>query len=148
MTCGREDQRDRLRGELQLAGNIEVVRGGADDRDKLRAHARRTARAWCLDGVPILGVSVFCALDDIGPGSLRVILARRLNSYRKVHLTTVRALTEAGLSLLATGRRPHFTLVVPSDVDSAFDTLLAALGPALDNREYLRARWGPGGPEL
>ena len=46
-----------------------VVRGGRDSPDKLRGHAQRTARAWSLDGQPLLGISVFAVLgmplDDL-----------------------------------------------------------------------------------
>ena len=147
MSCGREDQRSRLWSDERPAGEVRVVRGGVDDLAKLRVHALRTARAWCLDGVPVLGVSVFAALDDLGPASLRSILGRRLASYRSIHLTEVGALEAAGFSLLATGRRPHFTLVLPSEDDRTLGQLLAVLGPPLDNREYLRAQWGPSRPD-
>jgi len=33
-------------------------RGGPDTPDKLARHARRTARAWPIDGQPLLGISV------------------------------------------------------------------------------------------
>lgn len=52
-----------------------VVRGGPDSVAKLAAHAVRTARAYALDGVPVYGISVFAALDDIGATSLDGILA-------------------------------------------------------------------------
>jgi hypothetical protein len=49
-----------LRDDLPLAGTTLVVRGGRDSADKLRRHAERTARAWALDGQPLLGI----AADD------------------------------------------------------------------------------------
>lgn len=121
-----------------------VIRGGPDTVAKLRIHAERTQRAWCLDGVPILGVSVFAVVDDIGPGSARAILGRRLVTYRSVRVTSVGRLLESGRLLLATGRRPHFTVVLPSDDDEALSGLLDVLGPVQDNQEYLAARWGRG----
>ncbi len=121
------------------------MRGGPDRVDKLRIHARRTHRAWCLDGVPLFGVSVFCALDDLGPGSLQGLLSGRLLTYRVVHLTTVGTLTAAGFSLLATGRRPHYTVVLGSDHDEALDRLLDCLGPGKDNRYHPVGRKDPEG---
>jgi hypothetical protein len=63
MTGIRIEQRALLRSELVPQGATIVVRGGSDTRDKLRRHAERTARAWSLDGQPLLGVSVFAVLD-------------------------------------------------------------------------------------
>jgi hypothetical protein len=40
-----------------------LVRADPDTRDKLVRHAHRTARAWSLDGRPLLGISVFAVLD-------------------------------------------------------------------------------------
>jgi len=63
MTGSRIEQRALLRAERVPEGATIVVRGGSDTRDKLRRHAERTARAWSLDGRPLLGVSVFAVLD-------------------------------------------------------------------------------------
>jgi len=132
----REEQRDRERQEPAPAQAVTVVRGGPDSVDKLRVHVRRTNRAWCLDGVPLFGVSVFCALDDIGPASVNGLLSARLVTYRVVHLATVGTLAAAGFSLIATGRRPHFTVVLRSDDDEEIGRLLHCLGPARDNRYH------------
>jgi hypothetical protein len=56
---GRIEQRPRLRTEPPMSGAAVLVRGGPDTPDKLARHARRTARAWSLDGQPPLGISVF-----------------------------------------------------------------------------------------
>lgn len=53
-----------------------ISAGRADSIAKLTAHAARTARAYALDGVSALGISVFAALDDIGAASLDGILSR------------------------------------------------------------------------
>ena len=58
----RIEQRPRLRAEHLPAETTLVVRGGRDTADKLRSHAQRTARAWSLDGQPLLGISVFAVL--------------------------------------------------------------------------------------
>jgi hypothetical protein len=54
-----------------------------------------------LDGAPVLGISVFGALDDVGSASLNwVIDAGRLSTYRVVHLTSVGRRDVAGFSVL------------------------------------------------
>ena len=69
----RIEQRTRLRDEQTPAAARLLVRGGPDTADKLRLHAERTARAWALDGQPLLGISVFAVLDM----SLDDLLRRR-----------------------------------------------------------------------
>jgi hypothetical protein len=113
----QEDLRARVRDEAPPSDAVVVLRGGPDTVQKLAGHARRTHAAYCLDREPVWGVSVFAALDDVGPASLDGLLADRLVSYRLVHLPTVRSLTEAGFDLLATFRRPHFTLLLSSDAE-------------------------------
>lgn len=145
VTHQREEQRDKLRREESPADAVSVVRGGRDTLDKLRVHARRTHRAWSLDGAPIFGVSVFCALDDIGPASLDGLLAGRLLTYRFVHVTTVGTLRTAGFLMVPTGSRPHYTVTLGTDDDEELGRFLAALGPPQDNRYYFRARSRPRG---
>ena len=111
-----------------------VVRGGPDSVAKLAAHASRTARAFTLDGVPALGISVFAAFDDIGPACLDGILAGKLSTYRVVHLITAGELQEAGFLLWPTFGRPHMTLLLKS-VDQV-DLLLDLLGPGRPNPHY------------
>ena len=43
-------------------------------------------RHYVLDGAPLWGISVYCALDDVGPASLDGLL-RRLASYRAARTT-------------------------------------------------------------
>lgn len=99
----REELRGRLRAEPLLPDNALVLRGGPDTVFKLQTHARRTARAWCLDGAPLFGISVFCALDDIGPASLHGLLNGRLRTYRYVHQCPVSALRLIGVHLVPLG---------------------------------------------
>jgi len=111
-----------------------LVRGGPDTVTKLTAHAERVRRAFVLDGDPVLGISVFAALDDIGPASLDGILSGKLPTYRVVHLVKAGLLTEAGFELLPTFGRPHMTLLLTSVDEVA--SLLELLGPAQHNPRY------------
>jgi len=126
--------RATLRAEPVPPTATVIVRGGPDSIAKLSAHAARTARAYVLDGVPALGISVFAALDDIGAASLDGILAGRLSTYRVIHLGTIGDLQEAGFTLLPTFGRPHMTLLLKS-VDQ-LESLLDLLGPARPNPHY------------
>ena len=111
-----------------------LVRGGPDTTAKLTAHAERVRRAFVLDGDPVLGISVFAALDDIGPASLDGILSAKLTTYRVVHLVAAGQLAEAGFEVLPTFGRPHMTLLL-TGVDRV-ELLLKVLGPAQANPRY------------
>jgi hypothetical protein len=138
----RVEQRQLLRAEQPLPGTTIVVRGGRDTRDKLRGHAQRTARAWSLDGHPLLGISVFAALGM----SLEQLLARRFASFRSIYLPTAAQLREHGFELLATGQRPHYTVRLRRADDPELDELVAALGAARPNPQYGRSSiWREGG---
>jgi hypothetical protein len=102
----RIEQRSRLRAEPPLSETTVLVRGGPDTRDKLGRHAHRTARAWSLNGQPLLGISVFAILDI----PLDDLLAARFATYRVIHLPTAAALLGRGFELLPTGLRPHYTI--------------------------------------
>ncbi|MET0580191.1 MAG: hypothetical protein ABW122_16150 [Ilumatobacteraceae bacterium] len=52
-----------------------MIRGGPDTASLLQTHAKRLQRLYELDGEPVLGISVFVVLDDVGPASERGILA-------------------------------------------------------------------------
>lgn len=111
-----------------------IVRGGPDSAAKLRAHAERLRRAFTLDGQPVLGVSVFAAMEDIGPASCDGILASKLSTYRLVHIVPVESVVLAGFRLLATFERPHMTLLL-GGLDQ-LDLLLNTLGPPQPNPQY------------
>lgn len=100
----------------------------------------RTEAYYKLDGQPLRGVSVFCALDAEGAASLDGLLAGRMVSYRDVHLPTAGALLDAGFELLPTFNRPHYTLRVATIQDEELSRLLHTLGPAERNPYYERAR--------
>jgi hypothetical protein len=131
----RIEQRELLRAEQPPPRTTIVVRGGRDTVDKLRNHAQRTARAWSLDGLPLLGISVFAVLGI----TLEELLARRFATFRTVCLPTADQLGERGFELLATGQVPHFTVQLRRADDSELGELLAALGPAQANPQYGRS---------
>jgi hypothetical protein len=135
MPGGRIEQRGLLRAERPLPETTIVVRGGRDTPEKLRPHAQRTARAWSLDGQPLLGISVFAVLGM----SLEELLARRFASFRMIYLPTAGQLGERGFELLATGQRPHYTARLGRGDDRELEDLLAALGAARPNPGYGRS---------
>src|SRR5688572_29746372 len=131
---GLPDLRDVVRDETAPREATVIVRGGPDTIEKLIAHAERMRRAFVLDGEPVLGISVFAALDDIGSASLDGILAGKLASYRVVHLAALRELVAAGFAVPPTFSRPHMTVVLPG-LDWA-EALLATIGPGRENPHY------------
>lgn len=137
----REELRPLLRDERPPSDAVVVVRGGPSSVDRLREHARRTHDAYVLDGQPLWGVSVFCALDDVGTASIDTLL-RRFASYRVVHLPTVGQLLTARFDLLPSFRRPHFTVRLEDDDDGSLTRLLDALGPPEANPYHGRQRQG------
>ncbi|MEJ7583582.1 MAG: hypothetical protein WKF43_05710 [Acidimicrobiales bacterium] len=141
MTDGsdRQELRALLRPEFPPADAVVVVRGGPTSLVRLASHARRTHDAFVLDGGPVYGVSVFCALDDLGPASLEALLLR-FASYRVVHLPTVGQLRAAGFELLASFNRPHFTVAVSSVDEPDLQDLVDALGAAQPNPYHGGAR--------
>ena len=82
----------------------------------------------------MLGISVFCALDDVGPASMDTVLAQKLGTYQWVHLVSAGAVREAGFTLLPTFLRPHYTLVL-ADFD-AVEPLMRLLGSVESNPSY------------
>jgi len=73
---GRDELRQFLRDERPPSDAVVIVRGGPSSVGRLREHARRTHDAYVLDGQPLWGVSVFCALDDVGTASIDALLRR------------------------------------------------------------------------
>ena len=128
----RIEQRQRLRAEQPPAATTLVIRGGRDTADKLRSHVQRTARAWSLDGQPLLGISVFAVLDE----PLDDLLRRRFTTFRTIYLPTVGQLAEHGFELLPTAQRPHFTVRLRRADDQELGQLLNALGAPQPNPAY------------
>lgn len=82
---------------------------------------------------------MFCALDQAGNASLdRVLPAMR--TYRYLHLVEASELRAAGFALLATGRRPHFTLHAATDSTLDVRALWVALREALRNLSFVPGR--------
>lgn len=128
----RIEQRPRLRAEEPPATATVVVRGGRDTPEKLRSHVQRTARAWSLDGQPLLGISVFAVLGE----PLDDLLRRRFATFRTIYLATVGGLADRGFELLPTGQRPHYTVRLRGAGDQEFGELLEALGAVQRNPAY------------
>jgi hypothetical protein len=123
----REELRRRVRDEDPPPDESRVVlRGGPDTGSLILSHARRVNRAFVLDGAEVWAISVFVALDDVGPGSARGILQTKLRSYASVYLPTVGRLRQAGFEMLPTFARPHFSVLLPG-LDTAPE-LFEALG--------------------
>lgn len=135
MAGGRIEQRLRLRAGPPLPEAAVLVRGGPDTQDKLARHARRTARAWSLDGQPLLGISVFAVLDI----PLDELLSARFATYRMIHMRAAARLRDRGFELLPTGLRPHYTVRLHRADSTELDELLAALGPPVANVQYARS---------
>ena len=133
MSAVRDDLRPHIRTELLDLDRVIVVRDGPNTVAKLRDHARRTYRAFSLDGQPVFGISVFCALDAAGEASLNGLLAGRLSTFRKVHLPRASDLVGAGFDLIPTFRRPHFTLLIDGVFEAQLIHLRSVLGPPRDN---------------
>jgi hypothetical protein len=131
----RIEQRFRLRAEQLPADDTVLARGGRDTPDKLRMHAQRTARAWSLEGQPLLGISVFAVLDM----PLDELLSRRFATFRTIHLLTVGRPREHGFELLPTGQRPHYTVRLQQTGELELKRLLDALGTARPNPQYARS---------
>jgi hypothetical protein len=99
-------------------------------------------RACLLDGNPVLGVSMFAALDVVGIDSREGILSERLSTYRLFHFVSAGDITATGLAVVPTFRRPHVTVLLRStdDVPAWPDVL----GPPQVNDKYCetrRRRW-------
>ena len=141
MSGGRIEQSERLRDEKPPDDTVIVIRGGPDTLAKLKKHATRTARAWTMNDEPLEGVSVFCALDDVGKASLDGIMAT-MASYRIVYLPTVAALRAAGFELLPTATRPHFTLRNNHSGSLEVEQLFEALGEPQANPFHNQTRRG------
>ena len=69
---------------------------------------------------------------------LEVLLRRRFASFRTIYLPTAGELGKHGFELMATARRPHFTVRLERADDRELGRLLAALGPARPNPQYAR----------
>lgn len=128
-----QELRPLLRAEDPPAAAVFLARGGPDSIASLRAAARRTVRRFCLDGEPLLGISVAAALDV----PLDELVSRApLLRFEHVYVPTVGMLD--GFQLLPTFGRPHFTIRLQRADDPELRGLLAALGPLQVNPGYAK----------
>lgn len=128
-SAAKAELRSNVRSESLGSDDVIVIRGGPDTAEKVLGHARRLHAVYVLDGLPVFGVSVVAALDDLGPASLDRLLADRMASYRSVYLPRAGSLIDAGFELLPTFGRPHFTALFESNTPQVIERFLNALGP-------------------
>jgi hypothetical protein len=69
---------------------------------------------------------------------LEALLRSRFASFRTIYLPTAGELSGHGFEILATARRPHFTVRLERADDAELGKLLAALGPVRPNSQYAR----------
>lgn len=126
-----QELRPLLRDELPPEAAVLLARGGPDTVETLRRDARRTARRYCLDGQPLLGISISAVIDE----PLSDLLSRApFSRFAAVYTLTTAQLHE--FELLATFRRPHFTVRLQHADEPELNKLLAALGSAQVNPGY------------
>jgi hypothetical protein len=137
----RRDIATRLRPENPPGGDVLVIRGGPDTTGTLGQDAARTAEFWALEGVPLLGISVFAVLGM----PLDQLLRDRFSRFSVIHRLQASSLEE--FQLLPTFRSPHFTVrlqhanadelsrLLHANADE-LSRLLAALGAPILNPEY------------
>lgn len=101
-----EELRSHVRTAPPPDDDVLVVRGGDDSVEKLRHHAQRTHRADVLDGMPVYGLSVYCALDELDQRRLY----RQLASYRMLRTSVVGRLRAGGFP---TATDIHSTAFLP-----------------------------------
>lgn len=131
-----QELRPLLRAEKPPAATVFIVRGGPDSIARLRQDAQRTARHFCLDGEPLLGISVAAALDV----PLDELVSRSpLLRFEYVYARTAAQLQ--AFQLLPTFS-PHFTLRLQRADDPELRELLAALGPLQANPGYAKRTGG------
>jgi hypothetical protein len=86
-----------------------------------------------------LACTVFAVLDI----PLDDLLQHRFATFRTIYLPAVAHLTKHGFELLATGRRPHFTVQLRRADDQELAQLLTALSAPQPNPQYARSTvWG------
>ena len=117
-----------LRGEDPPDDATTVIRGGEQGiaPDTLRRTATRS-----FDEFGFYGISVFVALDGSVAELCRDVDAIR--RYGRIRRSTVGRLRRAGFPLIATGRRPHFDIVLPDLTDDTLGRLADCFDPAEPN---------------
>jgi hypothetical protein len=118
------------RGEPPPAPDAGVLRGGALDRDVLRADAETNFAVYGF-----YGLSVWVPDDAAGEDAL---LASKLLKSRIVRRFVVASLLARGLELWDTGQSPHYDLVylLAADVDALVDAVIATPCTTLINPHH------------
>ena len=107
-----------LRGEDAPDEASVVIRGGANG---LAPETLERTATRCFDEFGFFGVSVFVAVGVSVEELCRSVDA--VQRYGQVRRATVGRLHDAGFALIATGRRPHFDIVLPDLAPSTFTRL-------------------------
>ncbi|KRB38816.1 hypothetical protein [Microbacterium sp. Root180] len=102
----------RTRDEPALSGSDFVVRGGPLDRD---ATERTFNRCVEVHGVPAISVAAAAGLDPEQIIEESKILRNLFSEYLWCHVSD---LWNGNYSLLATNARPHYSLILPGDLDN------------------------------
>lgn len=117
-----------LRGDDPPSDADVVIRGGEHG---LAAETLRRTASRCFDEFGFHGVSVFVAVDTTVDDLCRDVDAVR--RYGQIRRSTVGRLHNSGFPLLATGRQPHFDIVLPDLLDETVDRLATCFDPAEPN---------------
>jgi hypothetical protein len=115
-----------LRKEDPPGGDVVVVRGG-----EMHPNVIRRAATRAFEETGMYGVSVFLCLDHDVPELCRSV--PDLSRYGRVRTSSADALRSDGFALLSTGRRPHFTVVLPDVEDATLTRLDHCFGPTVRN---------------
>src|SRR5688500_492461 len=109
-----------LRGEEPPDDAVVVIRGGAQSlaQETVTRSAERNMVAFGF-----LGLSVFLAEAERVAEVCGAL--DELRRYGQIRRSRVARLTAAGFALLATGRSPHFDIVLPDLTPSTLDRLVS-----------------------
>lgn len=126
-----------LRQEDPPDDAILVVRGGPLTVEKFLEHALRQQRDYSYCGRPMASISV----SATGAGwTLDRVLSELLWSRSTYATATVGTIRGASYALLATHRRPHYDIVLPSATVESASRLLALFEAGTTNPFRRRGR--------
>jgi len=107
--------RYRVRKESLPDDALIVLRGGLLEFNSLRADADAAATRFGLPGISVFGAPDDAAVEKLG--------ATRLVRFDVLTLVTAGDIRTAGLEVLPTFRRPHYTVLLPDLVDDLYRLL-------------------------
>ena len=119
-----------VRSEAPPDAAVVVVRGGPIAAQKVAEHAQRQESLFTFRGQPVVAISVDLTVEG---WTLDRILAERMQTRSSYSSAMVGVLRAAGYDLVATGRAPHYSLILPGSSDAEAAALLALFGPTLQN---------------